>query len=95
MNIARLGIRVARYRSEHGELPSSLNAVVDESLRPILIDLFSDQPLVYRVTTTGFIIYSVGDDGIDNGGGMKPDETEGKCNFVVQYRQPAEPRLKE
>lgn len=85
LNIARLGIRVARYRTEHGELPGSLDAIVEESLRPMLVDLFSDQPLVYRATAGGFIIYPVGEDDIDNGGGAKPDETEGKCRFEVQY----------
>ena len=90
LNIARLGIRVARYRAQHGELPDSLDGVVDESLRPMLVDLFSGQPLVYRATAAGFIIYPVDEDGIDNGGGVKPDETEGKCRFEVQYPESAE-----
>lgn len=90
LNIARLAIRVGRYRAERGELPGSLDSVVDESLRPLLIDLFSDQPLVYRATAGGFIIYPVGEDRIDNGGGMKPDETEGTCRFEVQYPESAD-----
>lgn len=64
---------------------SSLWIFFVEFSLPLLIDLFSDQPLVYRATAGGFIIYPVGEDGIDNGGGAKPDETEGKCRFEVQY----------
>jgi len=88
LNIARLAIRVGRYRAEHGELPDSLDAVVDESLRPLLVDLFSNKPLVYRTAAGGFTIYPVGEDGIDNGGGLKPDETEAGCRFEVRYPIP-------
>ena len=31
-------------------------------------DLFSGKPLIYRRDGNGFIVYSVGEDGVDDGG---------------------------
>ena len=82
---ARLGMRVARYHVEHGSFPDSLDEIVDQRLTPVPVDLFSGNALVYRLTADGFAIYPVGQDGIDNGGGMEPDATEGACKFEVKY----------
>ncbi len=82
---ARLGIRVDRYRDEHGKLPERLEDVLDDKLKEIPPGLFSDQPLVYRVLDDGFTIYPVGENGVDDGGERKPDRLEGGSAFRVRY----------
>jgi len=57
-----------QYRMEHGEWPESLRALVPTILPQIPQDFFSPGPLRYRRTHTGVRIYSVGEDGHDNGG---------------------------
>jgi hypothetical protein len=80
---ARLGIRVRRFYENHGKFPESLDVVTDESVPSIPPDLFARRPLVYRVLSDGFVIYPVGDNGIDDGGGEQPDLQEHATRFEV------------
>ncbi len=82
---ARLGMRVDRYRAEHGALPERLEDVLDDQLKEIPSGLFSEKPLVYRVLDDGFTIYDVGENGIDEGGERQPDRQEGGPAFRVRY----------
>ena len=57
-----------RYRLKHQCYPESLDALVPEFLPGVLTDPVDDQPLRYRAWTNGFVVYSVGHNGIDDGG---------------------------
>ena len=68
---------VLQCEKEHGELPQSLDVLVEKGLlNEVPIDPFSDKPLVYRKTDDGFTLYSVGLNFIDDGG--MPDDYKGK-----------------
>jgi len=56
---ARLGLRVSRYRAEHGRLPDSLDEVLDEHIDAMPVGLFSGKPFVYEPGPDGFSIYDV------------------------------------
>jgi hypothetical protein len=85
--IARLGLRVDRYFMEHKTFPDSLTKVLDNKMKTLPVDLLSGKPLIYRVLPTGFTIYPVGENGIDDGAGVKPDVWEYSCNFEVRYQR--------
>lgn len=60
---------VMQYAKEHGQLPQSLDVLVDEGLlKEVPIDPFSDKPLVYRKSDDGFILYGVGQNFTVDGG---------------------------
>jgi type II secretory pathway pseudopilin PulG len=62
-------IALARYELRHGQPPSSLQALVPEVLTNAPIDPMSGHTLGYRAQTNGrFVLYSVGEDGRDDGG---------------------------
>ncbi len=66
--VARTGLALIRHRAIHGSYPDTL-----ESLAPTLLgapaeDPFTGRPLIYRRADDGFVVYSVGPDGKDNGG---------------------------
>jgi hypothetical protein len=63
---AELGVRC--YRSGEGRVPTSLEQLVPKYLRRVPSDPFSAQPLVYRSQGTNWLLYSVGEDGLDDGG---------------------------
>lgn len=63
---------LARYKLEHGKYPPTL---ADAGQVPG--DLYSAQPLVYRPTENGYLLYSVGANGIDDGGRGFKDEPSG------------------
>ena len=69
------------YKANHGYYPPSLATLVPASMTRVPIDPFNDdKPLQYRRTNDGYILYSFGPDGDDNGG--KPiDEPTAEPNM--------------
>ncbi|MHC4386577.1 MAG: hypothetical protein ACYSUG_06255 [Planctomycetota bacterium] len=62
-------LAILQYEKEHGELPQSLDALVEKGLlHEVPIDPFSDKPLVYRKTEDSFTLYSVGLNFTDDNG---------------------------
>lgn len=56
------------YRDTHGAYPERLQDLVPELLDTLPMDLADGQPLRYRRTDGGYLLYSVGYDGKDDGG---------------------------
>ena len=66
LKLARLGVQACRQHLRTGRYPASLDgfgALPEETTDP-----FTGQPFHYRVTDRGFVIYSTGPDGRDDGG---------------------------
>jgi UDP:flavonoid glycosyltransferase YjiC (YdhE family) len=63
---AELALRC--YQSEQGRLPSSLEQLVPEYLQQVPLDPFSGRPVIYHPQGTNWLLYSVGEDGVDDGG---------------------------
>jgi hypothetical protein len=68
MVIAALGIQ--RYRLKTGKLPPELSALVPEYMAMIPHDFMDGKGLRYRLLpgANDFVLYSVGEDGKDDGG---------------------------
>jgi len=65
-------IAILRYRAAKGRLPENLPSLVEAGyLKELALDRFSGQPFAYRVTDEGFTLYSVGENGKDDGGTRK------------------------
>jgi cbb3-type cytochrome oxidase subunit 3 len=75
-------IALLRYRNSHGVFPDSLSVVPSPEDNN---DPFTNQPLLYRKTSTGFLIYSVGKDRKDDGGSVKQDEDKWTEDIVLSY----------
>lgn len=68
-----VAIALRRYELRQGHWPASLSALVPEWLRAVPMDQMSGKPLVYRLNADGtFALYSVGEDGQDDGGDPHP-----------------------
>lgn len=72
-------LRIERYRLVHGDYPASLALAQADSPRPFPVDSFSGKPFTYLPVSPaadpfgrGFILYSVGQDKIDNQGMPPP-----------------------
>jgi len=62
-------LAIFRYKAEKGQLPSSLEMLVDQHyLKALPQDSYSFGPHVYRLTESGFLLYSLGADFDDDGG---------------------------
>jgi len=66
-------IALKRYILRHGKPPETLDVLIPEFLPSIPIDFMDGNPMKYHLNTDGtFTLYSVGDDGQDNGGDSAP-----------------------
>jgi hypothetical protein len=66
------------YRVAHGHWPESLEALVPKYLEKIPSDPFDGKQMRYRRWEQGVVVYSVGPDGIDNGGQIeRPPSQQG------------------
>jgi hypothetical protein len=66
--LGRLAFSVAAYGADHGTYPDSLSALVPKYANRVPSDPFTEQPLHYRREGAGFVLYSVGQNGVDDGG---------------------------
>ena len=67
--IAITAIALKRFHLKHGTWPQTLNELAPEFISSVPIDPFDGKPLKYRPNPDGtFTLYSVGEDGIDDGG---------------------------
>lgn len=70
-------LAAADYRCEHGEYPQTLDELVPTRLPTVPLDLYTGQSLQYRRDEQTLLIYSVGKNGVDNGGRQfKPQQGE-------------------
>ena len=64
-------IALKRYSLRHGKLPATLDALVPEFLPSVPVDYMDGKPVKYRLNDeNAFTLYSVGEDGKDDGGDM-------------------------
>ena len=62
-------IALKRYQLKHGNYPPHLNSLVPEFVSQVPLDPVDGQPLRYRRNPDGtFLLYSVGENGRDDGG---------------------------
>jgi hypothetical protein len=64
--VADLAIRA--YQRDHGEYPANLELLAPDYLSQVPLDPFSNKPFQYRCGVSDFVLYSIGSDGVDNGG---------------------------
>jgi hypothetical protein len=81
LDCARVGIAAERFRQSTGEWPSSLEELTPEWISEIPSDAYDGQPLRFRRTTYGIVVYAVGADRSDNSGHVqtaRTSETQGQ-----------------
>jgi hypothetical protein len=68
-SLVMAAIALKRYKVRHGTLPQSLSELIPEFIGGEPVDYMDGHPLRYRAQpAAGFLLYSVGEDGIDEGG---------------------------
>lgn len=72
LRTARAGLAIERYRLATGSLPDALSELVPAYLEAVPKDPFDDKELRYKKLETGFVVYSIGEDGNDDGGKERP-----------------------
>ena len=65
---AMTALAAERYRFAEGKFPGKLADLVPKFLDAVPKDPFDGNPLRYRRREKGYVVYSIGEDGIDGGG---------------------------
>jgi hypothetical protein len=66
-------LALKRYQLRHGQYPAELGALTPDFLPAIPRDPADGKPLRYQLKPDGtFLLYSIGEDGVDNGGDASP-----------------------
>jgi hypothetical protein len=70
-----IAFALGAYQREHGDYPKTLDALAPNYLPSVPKDLFTGKPLVYRPEKKGYLLYSFGPNGKDDGGQSRTVET--------------------
>jgi hypothetical protein len=73
----QIAFALAAYRHEQGSYPKQLADLAPKYLKAIPDDLFSGKALIYRSAEKGYLLYSVGVNGKDDGGRGSADDPAG------------------
>jgi hypothetical protein len=93
-------IALKRYQLKHGSYPADLNLLVPEFVSSVPLDPVDGQPMRYRLNTDGtFLLYSVGENGKNDGGDPALEKGAESSSFYWQnthaldwvWPQPATP----
>jgi len=84
LRLARLSLMLLTYQDAHdGKFPATL-----ADLTNVPLDPFDGKPLRYRQTETGFHIWSIGPDGIDQNGKPRPRNSSDQAHdllFTIEF----------
>jgi hypothetical protein len=84
-SLALTAIALKRYQLRHGKYPERLSELVPEFLAAIPVDYMDGQPIKYqRLDENGFLLYSVGEDGRDDGGDLTPTKSPSSRNLWLR-----------
>lgn len=72
LRTAQAGLAIERYRLAAGKLPDTLAELMPTYLDAVPKDPFDGKDLRYKKLETGFVVYSIVEDGSDDGGKEKP-----------------------
>jgi hypothetical protein len=68
MRLMQTALAIEQFRNSRGCRPESVEQICPDYLKTALLDPFRGQPLHYRKTDAGYLLYSIGPDGMDDKG---------------------------
>lgn len=71
---------VRAYRLRHGSYPATLT---EAGVADLNRDPFTGGAFVYKATEEGFLLYSVGEDGVDDGGKRVAEQLSGRGDVAL------------
>jgi hypothetical protein len=87
-----LAFALAAYQRDHGRYPRELGELAPKYVKSVAPDLFSGKPLIFKPSGNGYLLYSVGVNGQDDGGRGYDDSPPGD-DLVVRMPLPKLPPL--
>jgi hypothetical protein len=93
-DITQLAAALAVYRAEQAEYPEKLSDLVPTILAKLPVDYYRSNPYIYSRTTDGYLLYSTGENGADDGGSNAAGIVEGySLEDLGKLTPPQTPRV--
>ncbi len=67
-DLVQIALSLEHYKLDNGGYPAALEELTPNYIASVPVDRFNDLPLIYKPSNTGYLLYSVGTDGTDDGG---------------------------
>jgi hypothetical protein len=95
LELTRLAAALAVYRAERASYPKTLAELVPSVLDKLPIDVYQVKPYVYKRTDDGYLLYSCGENGVDDAGSNKLSNMfEGRnVNDLQKLKPPQSPDI--
>jgi hypothetical protein len=74
--LIELAVSLERFRVDHGRYPNAIVELAPKYVNEIPRDAFADRPLKYKKSKVGYLLYSFGKNGQDDGGITHNDVNE-------------------
>ncbi len=88
-NIVVTAIALKRYELQNHHLPNALDELVPNFLKTVPVDFMDGKSLRYRPNADGlFLLYSVGENGVDDGGNPSYEPEEGVTYSGYSWQSP-------
>ncbi len=91
--LTQLAFAQAEHRARRGSYPTKLADLVPKYVAHVPGDIFSDGDLHYRQTDDGYLLYSVGPNGKDDGGRNRDDQPDDEslraCDDIAVHMAPS------
>lgn len=90
VRLTQTALATERFRHKLGRLPTALSELIPDYLPKVPEDPYDGAPLRYRTLPTGYVLYSIGEDGHDDGGREPPrrkkstDKSTYDLTFIVE-----------
>jgi hypothetical protein len=88
LRVAQTALAIERFRLAHtNALPASLDDLVPAYLKAVPIDPYDGKPLRFKLRQPGYVVYSLGQDGKDDGGlepNPKNSNTPHDITFILE-----------
>lgn len=81
LQLTRVAAAIAVYHAKYGRYPAQLSELVPNVLDTLPADILNGKPLVYRRTDEGYLIYSLGENGVDDGGSRSGSLSWGRLSL--------------
>ena len=85
LQLSKLAYAIAGYRAEHKEYPEALSRLAPKYIDLVPKDLFSGNDFRFKRKQNGYLLYSVGANGKDDGGRTSDSEPPGD-DLVIDTR---------
>ena len=77
-DLTKLAFALAAYHADHGSYPAKLSDLMPKYVNALPKDIFTGSDLHYRREGNGYLLYSVGVNGKDDGGKGEEDAKNGE-----------------